>query len=118
MGVVLDEAEAAGGLVEAVEAHDDALDFAALGEELVDLLFCGVEGAAKEVTLGHASRKRASMEEGLDIQVADVEGCRVGEGVDGGLGCVISVVVSVASALILQTHQCLFSDCDSRRVPA
>lgn len=47
MGVVLNEAEAAGGLVEAVEAHDDALDFAALGEELVDLLFCGVEGAAK-----------------------------------------------------------------------
>lgn len=43
MGVVFDEAEAAGGLVESVEAHDEALDLAALGEELVDLLFCGVK---------------------------------------------------------------------------
>ena len=43
--VVLDEAEAAGRLGEAVEAHDEALDLAALGEELVDLLLSGVEGA-------------------------------------------------------------------------
>lgn len=43
MGVVFDEAEAARGLVESVEAHDEALDLAALGEELVDLLFCGVK---------------------------------------------------------------------------
>ena len=45
MGVVLDEAEAAGRLVEAVEAHDEALDLAALAEELVDLLFGCVEGS-------------------------------------------------------------------------
>lgn len=51
MGVVLDEAEAAGGLVESVEAHDEALDFAALGKELVDLLFCGVKGAIEKVVL-------------------------------------------------------------------
>lgn len=45
MGVVFDEAEAAGRLGEPVEAHDEALDLAALGEELVDLLFGGVERA-------------------------------------------------------------------------
>lgn len=55
MGVVLDEAEAAGGLVESIEAHDEPLDFAALGKELVDLLFCGVKGAI-EVVLGHVLR--------------------------------------------------------------
>lgn len=43
MGVVFDEAEAAGGLVESVEAHDEALDLATFGEELVDLLFCSVK---------------------------------------------------------------------------
>ena len=60
MRVVLDKAEAAGRLVEAVEAHDQALDAAALAEELVDLLFGRVEG-----------------------EVADVEGCGVLELVDG-----------------------------------
>lgn len=45
MGIVLHEAEAAGGLVEPVEAHHQALDLAALGEELVDLLFGCVKGA-------------------------------------------------------------------------
>ena len=49
MGVVLDEAEAAGGLVEAVEAHDEPLDLAAFGEELVDLLFRRVEGQVADV---------------------------------------------------------------------
>ena len=56
MRVVLHEAEAAGGLVEAVEAHDQALERADFGEELVDLLLGRVEG-----------------------EVADVEGCRGGE---------------------------------------
>lgn len=45
MVVVLDEAEAAGRLLEAVEAHDQAFDFAAFGEELVDLFFGCVEGS-------------------------------------------------------------------------
>lgn len=43
MGVVLDEAETAGGLVEPVQSHDQALDLAALRKELVDLLLGGVE---------------------------------------------------------------------------
>ena len=47
--VVLDEAEAAGSLVEPVEAHDQALNLAALGEELVDLLFRGIEGPRSQV---------------------------------------------------------------------
>jgi hypothetical protein len=46
--------------VEAVEAHDQALDAAALAEELVDLLFGRVEG-----------------------EVADVERCCVLQFVDG-----------------------------------
>lgn len=77
MGVVLDEAEAAGGLVESVEAHDEALDFAALGKELVDLLFCGVKG-----------------------EVADVESRRVCEGINGGFCRFLCIVISVASAFI------------------
>src|SRR6266480_4624624 len=39
MGVVLDKAEAAGCLLEAVEAHDKALDLANFGKKLMDLLF-------------------------------------------------------------------------------
>lgn len=49
MGVILDEAESAGRLVEPVEAHDEPLDFAALGEELVDLLLGRVEGEVADV---------------------------------------------------------------------
>jgi hypothetical protein len=41
--VVFYEAEAAGRLLEAVEAHYEALDFAAFGEEFVDLFFGCVE---------------------------------------------------------------------------
>ena len=47
--VVLDEAEAAGRLVEAVQAHDQALDAAAFAEELVDLLLGRVEGEVADV---------------------------------------------------------------------
>lgn len=43
--VVLDEAEAARRLVEPIQAHDQPLDFPALGEEVVDLLFRCVERA-------------------------------------------------------------------------
>ena len=84
MRVVLDEAEAARRLVKPVQAHDQPLDLAALGEELVDLL------------LGREER-----------QVADVEGRGVGEGVLGRLlglgagGAVVSVAVVVAAALEL-----------------
>ena len=80
MGVVLDEAEAAGGFGEAVETHDEAFELAAFGEEGVDLLFGGVEG-----------------------EVADVEGCGVGElvfGLGGG-GMVGGVVVAALSLLVL-----------------
>ena len=49
MGVVLDEAKPARRLVEAVQAHDEALELAALGEEGVDLLFGGVEGQVTDV---------------------------------------------------------------------
>lgn len=45
--VVLDEAEAARRLVKAVQAHDQPLDLSALGEEVVDLLFCCVERAGE-----------------------------------------------------------------------
>ena len=43
--VVFDEAEATGGFVEAVEAHNEALDLTAFGEEFVDLFFSGIKGA-------------------------------------------------------------------------
>lgn len=78
MCVVLDEAEAAGRLGEAVEAHYQALDLAGFGEELVDLLLCGVEG-----------------------EVADVEGRGVGEGVGLGFGFLFAVSVVAAATLIL-----------------
>jgi hypothetical protein len=47
--VVLNEAEAARCLLEAVEAHDQALDFAAFAEKLVYLLFGCVEGEVADV---------------------------------------------------------------------
>ena len=43
VSVVLDKAEAARRLLKAIETHDQALDLAALGEQLVDLLLGGVE---------------------------------------------------------------------------
>jgi hypothetical protein len=78
VSIVLDEAEAAGSFVEAVQSHDEPLDAAAFAEELVDLLFGRVEG-----------------------EVADVEGCGVLELVDGfgGGGAVVGVA---AFALVLQ----------------
>ena len=82
MRVVLDEAEAAGGFVEAVQPHDEAFYSAALAEELVDLLFGRVEG-----------------------EVADVEGCgvlKLVHGVRGG-GAVGGVA---ALALVLLGGKC------------
>lgn len=49
MGVVFDETEPAGGFGESVQAHHEAFDFAAGGEEGVDLLFGGVEGEVADV---------------------------------------------------------------------
>lgn len=83
--VVLDEAEAAGRLLEAVEAHDEALDLAALGEQLVDLLLGGVEG-----------------------QVADVEGSRVLELLIFGRGLALALAVAavlVASSVLAQCQR-------------
>ena len=79
MRVVLDEAEAAGGFVEAVQAHDQALDAAAFAEELVDLLLRCVEG-----------------------EVADVEGCGVLELVHGvGGGGAVGGVAALALVLLV-----------------
>lgn len=47
VGVVLDKAETTGSLLESVEAHDQAFDLAALGEELVNLFLGGVEGSVE-----------------------------------------------------------------------
>lgn len=44
MSVVFDEAEATRRLLEAIKAHDKALDLTTFGEELVNLLLGGVEG--------------------------------------------------------------------------
>ena len=101
MGVVFDEAEAAWGLVEAVEAHDEAFDFAAFGEELVDLLFCCVEGAAFEGVLAGGGRGGEG-----DGQVANVESCCVREGVDwffglGNIGICFSITIFGPSTLVL-----------------
>jgi hypothetical protein len=49
VSVVLDEAEAARGLLEAVEAHDEAFDLTDLGKKFVDLLFGGVKGSVSFV---------------------------------------------------------------------
>jgi hypothetical protein len=49
VGVVLDEAEATGRLLETVEAHNEAFNLAALAKQLVDLLFGGVEGEIADV---------------------------------------------------------------------
>jgi hypothetical protein len=49
MSVVLDKAKAAGCLLEAVEAHNKALDLTDLGKKLMDLLFSGVEGSTSFV---------------------------------------------------------------------
>jgi hypothetical protein len=46
VSVIFHKAEAARSLLESIQAHDQAFDLAALGEELVDLLLGGVEGTA------------------------------------------------------------------------
>ena len=47
--VVPDKAEAAICFLEAIQAHDEALDLAAFQEEHVDLLFSGVEGQVAHI---------------------------------------------------------------------
>ena len=49
MGVILDKAEAAGRLLEAIQPHDQALDLATFAEEFVDLLLGGVEGEVADI---------------------------------------------------------------------
>lgn len=72
MGIVFDKAEAAWSLLETVKAHDEALDFTAFGEQLMDLFLGGVEG-----------------------EIADVEGCCVAKLLFRLGGSVIGVVVLV-----------------------
>jgi hypothetical protein len=77
--VILDETEAAGCFLEAIESHDEALDFPAFGEEFVDLFLRGVEG-----------------------EVADVQGCGIFELVFGfGGGGAVEVVGAAAFASAL-----------------
>jgi hypothetical protein len=65
--------------LEAVEAHDEALDFATFAEQLVYLLFGGVEG-----------------------EVADVEGGSVFELVFGlGRGFAVGLLVASAASPLL-----------------
>lgn len=51
-GEVLNKAEATRGLLELVEAHNDALDISAAAEQLVQLLLGGVEGEVTHVQGG------------------------------------------------------------------
>jgi hypothetical protein len=69
VGVILDEAEAAGRLLEAVEAHDEALDFAALAEQLVYLLFGGVEREVADVERGSVFQLVLGLRRGLTVQL-------------------------------------------------
>lgn len=84
VSVVLDEAEAARCLLEAVEAHDQAFDLAAFAKQLVDLLLGGVEGQIADVERGGIFelvlwRGRAAADIVVAIAVAStLLGCRVG----------------------------------------
>jgi hypothetical protein len=61
------ETEAAGGLGVLVEAHDDLLDLAGAGEELVGLLLRGVEGHVPDV------RRRRCLQRRLVLLLRPVE---------------------------------------------
>lgn len=50
--VILHEAEATGCFLDLVQPHDDPLDITTFGEELLDLLFGGVEGQVAHVQRG------------------------------------------------------------------
>lgn len=52
MEPILDKAESARGLGDPIQPHDDALDFAGLGENLVDLFLCGVKGEVSHINCG------------------------------------------------------------------
>jgi hypothetical protein len=69
VGVVLHEAEAAGSLLEAVEAHDKALDFAAFAEELVYLFFGCVEGEVANVESGSVFELVLGFGRGFAVQL-------------------------------------------------
>lgn len=71
--VVLDEAEAAGRLVEAVQPHDEALETADFGEELVDLLLGRVEGEVADVERGGGAEFFFEVRGGWAVGVGFVE---------------------------------------------
>lgn len=52
VSVILHKAEPAGGLLKAVETHDETLDLSTFGEEFVNLFFGGVEGQVPDVERG------------------------------------------------------------------
>lgn len=79
MCIVFDKAEAARCLLKPIQTHDKTLDLAALGEEFVNLLFCGVER-----------------------QVPDIECGRVLERVLLSLVAVLLIVVLIVSPLLLE----------------
>lgn len=82
MREVLDEAEAAGRLLETVEAHDQSLDLTALAEQLIDLLLGREEGK-----ISHVERRRFG--EGV-----------LGLGLDGGGVVTIAIVAAARLELI------------------
>jgi hypothetical protein len=49
---ILDKAKSAGSLLVAIQTHDDTLNLAAFGEQLVDLLLGCVEGKIANVERG------------------------------------------------------------------
>jgi hypothetical protein len=70
--VVLDEAEAAGCLLEAVKAHDEAFDLAAFAEQLVDLFLGCVEGEVADVERGCIFELVFGLGRGLAVVVVAV----------------------------------------------
>lgn len=53
------------------------------------------------LVLGGVSGKMSSNGVGLNRQIADIESRRVGKRIDGGLRGLLSIVISIASALVL-----------------
>jgi hypothetical protein len=52
MSVVFDKAEAAWGLLKAIETHDQPLDLSTFGKELMNLFFSGIEGKIAHIESG------------------------------------------------------------------
>lgn len=54
--IVLDKAKSTGGLLVTVQTHDDTLDLATFGKELIDLLLCREEGEISNVESGRVGK--------------------------------------------------------------